>query len=159
MSAAKRQSARQVDSTSHNNPRSHLSDVIGLIISSQTLLGQNIRPSDKIIDIIHPTTGTSIHGKGTEQSKKTRIEWLTAFSRPRPSSSTCWAGAANEKVSSWFLAPGKISRTAGSIWGTTPPWLITTLPSNLFNLAQRLALERLSQNKTHSSSLRMASCK
>ena len=31
-----------------------------------------------------------------------------------------------------------IPRTAGSMWGTTPPWLITTLPSNLFNLALTL---------------------
>lgn len=55
---------------SHSNPRLHLRDVIGVIISSQTLLGQNIRPSDKIIDIIHPTTGTSTRGKGTEQERK-----------------------------------------------------------------------------------------
>src|SRR5580698_3454249 len=44
--------------------------------------------------------------------------------------------------------------------GTTPPWEITTSPRSLFNLSGSISTRRTETvYSTHSSSLRMASCK
>ena len=89
-------------------------------------------PSDKIIEIIHPTIATSTQGKGTT-GKGDNVVCMVTFTHRHPSSSICWAEAVDESVLG-SIPMSITSRTAGSIWGTTPPWLITTLPSNLFNL-------------------------
>ena len=77
-------------------------------------------PSDKIIEIIHPTSDYKYTRQKNNMEKRQPSMGVATFTRRRPSSSICWGGAIDESAFGPFPI-GKTSRTAGSIWGTTPP--------------------------------------
>ena len=77
-------------------------------------------PSDKIIEIIHPTSDYKYTRQKNNRGKRDPSMGVATFTRRRPSSSICWGGAIDKSALGSFPID-KTSRTAGSIWGTTPP--------------------------------------
>ena len=63
-------------------------------------------PSDKIIEIIHPTTTTSTR-EGTT-GKETTL-WVAVFTRRHPSSLICWEEAVDESVLGSFSSGKSIT--------------------------------------------------